>query len=155
MISTHSPQQIYIYCCSAAFGLSVFFLMKRVALNVHSISYAASIDPRLCSLFLILPWFILSHWPCRFCISTFSASDCNCYNLVIFLWFWWKKMKWMHADAERASRICVQSTENTTNNQNPTFSFPFLPRAWSTCRWLGEDCTWRYGSHSYILLCEA
>lgn len=100
------------------------------------------------------PWFILSHWPCRFCISTFSASDCNCYNLVIFLWFWGKKMKWMHADAARASQICVQSTENTTNSRNLSFSFPLLPRAWNTCRCLGDDCTWRYGSHSYILLCE-
>lgn len=64
--------------------------------------------------------------------STFSASDCS--NVVIFLCFQWGQ--------NQSERVLMQqehpelgfrSTENTSNSQNPTTFFLFLPGGWSTC----------------------
>lgn len=86
--------------------------------------------------------------------STFSASDCS--NLIIFLCFQWGQ--------NRSERVLMQqehpefvfrSTENTSNRQNPTTFFLFLPGGWSTCSSLGDNWMWRCSAHSYFLLREA
>lgn len=64
--------------------------------------------------------------------STFSASDCS--NVVIFLCFQWGQNQSERVLMQQEHpEFAFRSTENTTNRQNPTTFFLFLPGGWSTC----------------------